>query len=295
MPKGKGISKGNAVEDNFIMLPKVDFAFKLIFGDSNNIDLLQSLLSAILNVPPDELNELKIINSELARKFKEDKKGILDIRAKTKEGKEINIEIQVLPTKYMAERTAYYWSKMYVGQIKSGDTYDKLNKCITINIVDFECIPLNKIHTSYHITEDQTGYRLTEVLEIHYIELTKLEKEGIEKDENEVITQWAEFIGANSREMMEMLAKKNKDIGKAYDILTVMSKNEKARMAYEAREAEIHDQATREKIAREEGATEKAIKVAENFLKMGIAVDQVAKGSELSIEKVLEIKKKMMN
>ena len=93
MPKGKGISKGNAVEDNFIMLPKVDFAFKLIFGDSNNIDLLQSLLSAILNVPADELNELKIINSELARKFKEDKKGILDIRAKTKEGKEINIEI----------------------------------------------------------------------------------------------------------------------------------------------------------------------------------------------------------
>ena len=45
----------------------------------------------------------------------------------------------------------------------------------------------------------------------------------------------------------------------------------------------------------EKGATENAIKVAENFLKMGFAVEQVAKGSELSIEKVLEIKKKMMN
>ena len=44
------------VEDNFIMLPKVDFAFKLIFGDQKNIDVLQALLSAILKVPLDELN-----------------------------------------------------------------------------------------------------------------------------------------------------------------------------------------------------------------------------------------------
>ena len=45
----------------------------------------------------------------------------------------------------------------------------------------------------------------------------------------------------------------------------------------------------------EKGATDNAVKVAKNFLKMGFAVEQVAKGSELSIEKVLEIKKKMMN
>jgi predicted transposase/invertase (TIGR01784 family) len=44
----------------------------------------------------------------------------------------------------------------------------------------------------------------------------------------------------------------------------------------------------------EKGATENAIKVAENFLNMGLSVEQVAKGSELSIEKVIEIKKKMM-
>jgi len=167
--------KGKIIDDNFIMSPKVDFAFKLLFGDPKNIDLLKSLLNAILNVPSEELETIEIINNELLREFKEDKKGILDVRAKTKEGKEINIEIQVLATEYMAQRTIYYWSKMYTNQIKSGDTYDKLKECIAINIIDFKCIPLDKIHTSFHITEDETGYKLTDVLEIHYLELPKLE------------------------------------------------------------------------------------------------------------------------
>lgn len=292
MVKGKRkTSTVKTYDDNFIMSPKIDFAFKLLFGDPNNIDLLQSLLIAILNVSKEELNDLQIINNELPRQFAEDKKGILDVRAKTKDGKEIDIEIQILPTEYMAERTTFYWSRMYTNQIKSGDTYDKLKKCITINIIDFECIPLNKIHTSYHITEDETGYRLTEVLEIHYLELPKLYKQEVEKDENTAIVQWMEFIGAKSKEVMEMLASKNKDINKAYDKLQIMSKNEKARMAYEAREAEIHDQKTRIKTAREETA----IKLAENFLRMGLTVEQVAKGSELPIEKVIELKKKIDN
>ncbi|WP_246637614.1 Rpn family recombination-promoting nuclease/putative transposase [Crassaminicella profunda] len=195
----------------------------------------------------------------------------------------------------MAERTTYYWSKMYTNQIKSGDTYDKLKKCITINIVDFECIPLDKIHTSYHITEGETGYRLTEVFEIHYLELPKLENINIARDENEAITQWMEFIDAKSREVMEMLSQKNKDIKKAYDMLQVISKDEKARMAYEAREAEIHDQMTRIETAREEGANKKAIKIAQNLLKMGFVIEQVAQASELSVEEVEEIKKKMVH
>ncbi|MEQ8199552.1 MAG: PD-(D/E)XK nuclease family transposase [Clostridiaceae bacterium] len=42
---------------------------------------------------------------------------------------------------------------MYNSQIVSGDTYDKLKKCITINIVDFECVPIEKIHTKDSLTK----------------------------------------------------------------------------------------------------------------------------------------------
>jgi len=47
-------------------------------------------------------------------------------------------------------------------------------------------------------------------------------------------------------------------------------------------------------IGVEKGAIENAIKVAENFLNMGLSVEQVAKGSELTIEKVIELKEKMV-
>ena len=146
------VTKRAIINDGFIMSAKNDFVFKLLFGDEKNKDLLIAFLNAVLGKPQDELEDIELINTELLREFAEDRKGILDVRAKTKNGEQIDIEIQVLYTDYMAERTLFYWSKMYNGQIKSGDTYDKLKKCITINIVDFECLPINKVHSSFHIT-----------------------------------------------------------------------------------------------------------------------------------------------
>ncbi|MFZ3132044.1 MAG: Rpn family recombination-promoting nuclease/putative transposase [Desulfosporosinus sp.] len=129
------------MDDDFLMSPKNDFAFKLIFGDEKNKDLLIALLSAIIRLPKEDFEGLEIINSELLREFVGDRKGILDVRVKTKLGKQIDIEIQILPTNYMPERTMFYWSKMYINQIKPGDPYHALKKCITINIVDFKCTP----------------------------------------------------------------------------------------------------------------------------------------------------------
>lgn len=186
-------------DDGFLMSPKIDFVFKLIFGDEKHKDLLIAFLSAVLGLPESEFEEISIINSELLREFAEDKKGILDVRAKTKLGKQIDIEIQILPTEFMPERTMFYWSKMYLSQVKPGDTYDKLMKCITINIVDFKCVPINKLHTKYHLTEDKTGYMLTDILEVHFLELPKLFDEEVLKDENDPIVQWMEFIDAKSK------------------------------------------------------------------------------------------------
>ena len=37
----------------------------------------------------------------------------------------------------------------------AGDTYDMLKKCITINIVDFKCSDIKKLHTVYHLYESR--------------------------------------------------------------------------------------------------------------------------------------------
>lgn len=73
-----------------------------------------------------------------------------------------------------------------------------------------------------------------------------------------------------------MLAKKNEKIKKAYSILEVISKDDIARAAYEAREAELHDQMTR-------------LKIAKNLIALGIDIETVAKGVGLSIEQVKKL------
>ena len=72
--------KVKAIDDNFIMSPKYDFVFKYIFGNEKHKDLLIALLSDILAVPEEEFDGIEIINSELIKEFKENKKGILITR-----------------------------------------------------------------------------------------------------------------------------------------------------------------------------------------------------------------------
>ena len=108
-----------------------------------------------------------------------------------------------------------------------------------------------------------------------------------------------------------MLAEKNENIKTAYEILERASKSKEARMVYEARQAEIMDQMTREKTAqekgreegmqkgiqkgREEGIQQGMEKTAVAALKEGMAIDLVAKITGLSIEKINELNNEIIH
>jgi predicted transposase/invertase (TIGR01784 family) len=282
------------------MIPKIDYSFKLIFGDENNKPLLIDLLCVILNLPKEEFEGIELINTELPRLFEDDKKGILDIRVKTTSGKQINIEIQLLGSKYMPERTLYYWGRMYTGQIKKSDKYKKLKKCITINILNYKCIPIDRIHTKYHLLEDDTNHKLTDVIEVHMIELPKLLKLNEIKDIDDPAMDWLKFINAESREVMEMLARKNENIKTAYEILDNASRDEKKRLAYEARQMAIMDEESRIDEAREEGLKEGLkegiergkMETVKAMLNEGIDIMLISKITKLPIEMIKELDKK---
>ena len=279
-----------------LMSLKIDFVFKLIFGDQKHKDITIGFLTDVLHTPEGELADIEIINSELLREYKEDKKGILDVRVKTKGGQQINIEIQILPTEFMPERTLFYWSKMFTSQIHAGEYYDQLKKCITINIVDFDCTPLKQVHSCYHLTEDHQGHRLTDILEVHFLELPKLCEEGIPVREDDAVVQWMMFIDGRTEDVMEMLAAKNIHISSALDYLKIISQDEKARMAYEAREAELMDQRTRIKSAyskgktegKAEGKTEGKAEIIQAMLSKGMSVEDIASIISMDVRSVIE-------
>jgi len=98
-----------------------------------------------------------------------------------------------------------------------------------------------------------------------------------------------EFLDGKSKGVMEMLAEKNKDIKKAYDLLQIISKDQKAKMLYEARQAEISDQMTRLKSAEEKGV----ITVAKNLLLMGMDILTVVKATGLNENEIVKVKESM--
>ena len=60
-------------QNNFIMLPKVDFCFKEMM---QNEKVRQGLISALLDVLPEEISKTTLLPTVLSKEFKEDKYGI---------------------------------------------------------------------------------------------------------------------------------------------------------------------------------------------------------------------------
>jgi predicted transposase YdaD len=85
------------------------------------------------------------------------------------------------------------------------------------------------------------------------------------------------------------------DIKKAEEKIEYLSSDPNTLALYKAREKSLHERANMINGAIEEGENRKAIKVAENFLRMGLTIEQVAQGSELPIEKIIELKNKMIS
>jgi predicted transposase/invertase (TIGR01784 family) len=133
------------------------------------------------------------------------------------------------------------------------------------------------------------------MLELHFIELDKMEKLGI-VDESDSLTRWILFMNAESMQDMKAVAREDPAVCKAYSIVEQVAKNKQDRMAYEARQAFLLDQLTRERSAekrgreegkkegREEGKKEGRKETAKAMLAEGIAIETICKITGLDIQ-----------
>lgn len=59
-------------------------------------------------------------------------------------------------------------------------------ECVTINILDYSCLPNDRYHNVFHLREDHTGIPLLDDIEIHVIELTKLDEHAVPLDDSDL-------------------------------------------------------------------------------------------------------------
>ncbi len=222
--------------EEFLMKPKIDFAFKEIMMD----DVIRvGFLSAILKIDPAEIKETKVLNTNLRKIYEGEKQGILDVRVLLDNYMEIDIEIQLATLNVWADRSLFYLAKMYTEQISKGQDYSVFKKCVSISILDFNLFKEEKEYYScFHIWEDTRHVLFTDKMEFHVLELPKLPKEL--QEDNDILL-WAKFISAERKEEFNMLAAKNTYIEKAYQQLQVISQDKQKRLEYEAREKALRD------------------------------------------------------
>ena len=235
--------------DNFLMKPKIDFAFKEIMA---NEKARIGFLSAVLKIRPEGIKETRILNTYLQKVHEDDKQGILDVRILMNNDTEIDTEIQLSELKVWADRALFYLSKMYTEQIKQGQSYDVFKKCVNISILNFTLFPKEtEFYSCFHIREDTRNFLYTDKMEFHVIELPKLPEEI--KENSSDIELWAKFINAERKEELEMIATKNPYIESAYQQLQIISQDKEKRLEYEAREKAIRDYNQAMKEAKETG------------------------------------------
>ena len=234
--------------DNFIMLPTVDFCFKELM---KNPKVRKGFVAAILGKEPETVRRTTVIETELRKESEDDKLGILDVLVELEDGGRMNMEMQVPYFEYWANRVLFYVSKIYTGQIKKGDDYEKLQKCIHVSILDFIHFPQDqRCYRKITFCDVETGEQYTDLMELHVLELKKLPPE----DQNEEgVIRWMRFLGGKSRKEFEDMAEKDEYIREAYEDLKKLSLDEQKRLEYEVRQKAIRDHNSQMKSAEKRG------------------------------------------
>nr|WP_317333890.1 Rpn family recombination-promoting nuclease/putative transposase [uncultured Romboutsia sp.] len=286
-----------------ILSPKVDFVFKKIFGNEKHPNILISFLNAVIK-PTDLIKSVQIKNTDIEKEHIEDKYSRLDIKAITNNGEQINIEIQVKNEYNMIKRSLYYWSKMYEGQLTKGQDYDTLSRTICINILDFKYLKNDNFHNCYRLKEKNTNEELTDVMELHFIEIPKLRKLENSEDISDMLEAWITFIESPTSELIDKLEMSSDEIKEAKEELLRLSGNDKERERYEKRFESLLEQnsllanAERKGLqkgiekGKKEGESRKTIEIAINLIKNGLDNELIKNTTGLSIKEIKELRNK---
>ena len=223
--------------------PRVDFAFKKLFGSEENKDLLISLINSIVS-EEEQVVEVELKNPYNLADYRADKISILDIKARDENGRWFNVEMQIREDNNFDKRALYYWAKLVTEQFSEGMMYKDLKKTISISILDYDFVPdTEEVHSCYKILNTATGKddKMHNAFELHYIELKKFKKTYDQIQT--ALDRWSSFLTTAHQLDREHTPKElasDKNIVKAIATIDTMFDAEE-RQVYEVRLQEYTD------------------------------------------------------
>ena len=270
-----------------LLSPKVDFVFKKIFGSEENKSVLISFLNATLK-PKKEIVSVDLKNTDIEKEYLKDKFSRLDVKATTSNKETINIEIQLKNEYDMIQRSLYYWSKIYEEQIQEGDSYSNLNRTVCINILNYNYLKNDRFHNIYRLKEIETNEELTDIEEIHFIEIPKLRELNL-NDEADMLEVWIEFLRDPESEVIRNIEMSNEAVRKAKDKLYKLSQSKKDRELYFLREKSIRDEISALYDAEQKGMEKVKKDTILKLYSKSITINQISDMLDIPIDEIENI------
>jgi predicted transposase/invertase (TIGR01784 family) len=264
--------------------PRVDFAFKKLFGSEENKDLLISLINAIVS-EEEQVVEVELKNPYNLADYQAGKMSILDIKAKSENGRWFNVEMQISEDYNFDKRAIYYWAKLVTEQLSEGKMFKELKKTISINILDFNFIPSNQeVHNCYKIINTATGIddKLHDIFDLHYIELRKFTKQH--EQVTSALDRWNTFLTKADKLDKNHIPKELASDLAIVKAITAVDRmfDEEERLTYEIRMQSLADVESKIASAEEKGIHKASKAIALNLLGKGVDIATIAEATGLA-------------
>ena len=281
-------------KDNIEVKTLSDLFARFLLGKNGNEDLLENLVNATLkDFNFEEVKDLEIIDPFNLSENIDLKESIIDVKAKTKDNKTVIIEFQLNGNMDFVSRVFYYISKNVVNELKEGEDYPKIQKIISINLLDFnlDFKDAGKPHRCFKLIDTKNQNISLDYIQMHIIEVQRfiniLENSTVEELKRNKLLTWMKFFTSKDLRLIENeLKEANPIMTKAIEEYKRFTSDDKLMRAYAARDAFLVGQKMMLNREREEGIEEGKKLTAKNLKKSGLDIKFISENTGLSIDEI---------
>jgi predicted transposase/invertase (TIGR01784 family) len=162
-------------------------------------DLLKQLVSELLEIPFNSIEQFEINNPEMPPESLGDKFCRLDLNMIV-DGRRVNLEIQVQDEKDYPSRVLFHWARIYSSALPSGRDYKELPRTVIISIVDFNLFRCKEFHSVFKPLEATRHELLSDNMSLHFFELEKVPEKI---NANNMLLLWLALFRAETEEELK--------------------------------------------------------------------------------------------
>ena len=278
-----------------------DLFARYLFGRNGNEDLLENLVNATLrDFNFEEVKDLEIIDPFNLSENIDLKESIIDVKAKTKDNKIVIIEFQLCGNRNFLDRIFYYISKNIVNELHKCEDYKRVQKIISINLLDFnlDFEDEGKPHRCFKLIDTENKNISLDYIQMHIIEVQRfiniLENSTIEELKNNKLLTWMKFFTSNNlKDIEKELKEANPIMTKVIEEYKRFTSDDKLMRAYDARDAFLLGQKMMLDREREEGKAEgikeNSYTIAKTMKKDGADINLISKYTGLTIKEIKKL------